>query len=237
MEWTLDQAKLEENPLMTKEGQAEILKLSEKYGIKIPSLTGDCFMQAPFWKLYGKDSEDRKEDLISILDACSNLGITQIVIPLVDGGRIENNDQDQALLEFLHDKERIILNRGIQILFESDFDPKRLRDFIKKYNNEIFGINYDIGNSAALGFDVEEEFAAYGDSIFNIHVKDRVLNGNTVPLGEGNADFMKVFKLLAFNNYKGNYILQTARANDGDHAGVLSSYKILVEGWIRENGS
>ena len=237
MEWTLDQERLSKNPLMTKQGRAEILELSKNYGIEIPSLTGDCFMQAPFWKLSGKDGEKRKEDLISILDACSKLGVALIVIPLVDEGRIDNNDQEKALLDFLYEKENTISNNGIQILFESDFDPKELKVFIGKFNSEIFGINYDIGNSAALGFDVEEEFEAYGDRIFNIHVKDRVLNGNTVPLGDGNADFTEVFKQLAKVNYNGNYILQTARATNGDHAGVLNLYKALVEGWIRENGS
>ena len=50
MEWTLDQERLYENPLMTNSGQKEIEDLSTKYNIKIPSLTGDCFMQYPFWK-------------------------------------------------------------------------------------------------------------------------------------------------------------------------------------------
>lgn len=48
MEWTLDQQHLYENPLMTSVGQEKIKSLSLEYGIKIPSLTGDCFMQSPF---------------------------------------------------------------------------------------------------------------------------------------------------------------------------------------------
>ena len=237
MEWTLDQEKLSKNPLMTKQGRAEIKELSKNFGIKVPSLTGDCFMQAPFWKLFGKDGENRKEDLISILDACFELGVALIVIPLVDEGRIENKDQENALLDFLHEKENIISNKGIQILFESDFDPKRLKAFIGKFNSEIFGINYDIGNSAALGFDVEEEFAAYGDRVINIHVKDRVLNGNTVPLGDGNADFNSVFKNLNSIGYQGNYILQTARSKSGDHSGVLIEYKRIIETLINNSGT
>ena len=47
MEWTLDQERLYESPLMTEIGQLEIIKLSHNYGIRIPSLTGDCFMQSP----------------------------------------------------------------------------------------------------------------------------------------------------------------------------------------------
>ena len=33
------------------------------------------------------------------------------------------------------------------------------------------GVNYDIGNSASLGFPSKEEFAAYGDKITDVHIK------------------------------------------------------------------
>jgi len=237
MEWTLDQDRLFESPLMTEIGQLEIIKLSHDYGIRIPSLTGDCFMQSPFWKLSGTEKKDRQNDLICILDSCAKVGITQIVIPLVDGGRIDNNEQSSALLDFLHEKETNISDRGIQIVFESDFGPDELKEFISQFNPLIFGINYDIGNSAALGFDVEKEFTAYGDRILNVHIKDRILRGTTVPLGDGNADFTKVFDRLAKLNYQGNYILQTARASNGDHAGVLSHYKSMAEQWVFTHGS
>ena len=45
----------------------------------------------------------------------------------------------------------------------------------------------DIGNSASLGLNPLDEFEAFGDRILNVHVKDRVLGGTTVPLGLGNA--------------------------------------------------
>jgi hexulose-6-phosphate isomerase len=49
LEWTLDHDDLAANPLMTAEGQAEILALSAAHGVAVSSITGDCFMQAPFW--------------------------------------------------------------------------------------------------------------------------------------------------------------------------------------------
>jgi len=64
MEWTLDQETLYKNPLMSEVGRNQIRFLSNKYHINIPSLTGDCFMQAPFWKASGRD----KNMLIGDLD-------------------------------------------------------------------------------------------------------------------------------------------------------------------------
>ena len=67
MEWTLDQKRLYENPFMTKEGQEEIRKLAHKYDISIPSLTGDCFMQAPFYKVKGNERDSLLQDLQNII--------------------------------------------------------------------------------------------------------------------------------------------------------------------------
>ena len=53
LEWTLDADRLPENPLMTSEGRATIEELSESHGVGVPSATGDCFMQAPLWKMTG----------------------------------------------------------------------------------------------------------------------------------------------------------------------------------------
>ena len=96
----------------------------------------------------------------------------------------------------------------------------------------MFGINYDIGNSASLGYNPCEELAAYGARIINVHVKDRLLGGRTVALGHGNADFEEVFSLLKNQGYRGNYILQTARADNDDHVGVLSKYFTMTQYWL-----
>ena len=73
--------------------------------------------------------------------------------------------------------------------------PKQVKHFISKLDSKYFGINYDIGNSASLGFDPKEEFTSYGKRISNVHIKDRVLNGGPVTLGKGNADFVKFFNI------------------------------------------
>jgi hexulose-6-phosphate isomerase len=79
-----------------------------------------------------------------------------------------------------------------------------------------FRINYDSGNSASLGYRPREEFAAYGARIGSVHVKDRVLGGGTVPLGEGNTDFASFFDCLGRVNYTGDFTLQVARGVAGD---------------------
>mgnify|MGYP001192308271 CR=1 FL=1 len=208
MEWTLDQQRLYENPIMTTSGQREILALCDKYDFCIPSLTGDCFMQAPFWKVNDAAYSDKlKTDFKAIINACGNIGIEFVVVPLVDDGSLENIEQENILVEFLLEQQFNLRDLGVRIVFESDFAPVELHRFIHRLNSDVFGINYDIGNSASLGLNPFEEFKLIGDRILNVHVKDRVLGGTTVPLGEGDADFNTVYRLLKSHNYKANYIL------------------------------
>lgn len=236
MEWTLDQERLHENPLLTPGGQQEIRALCGKHRVAIPSLTGDCFMQAPFWKARGERAAALEADFTAVARACAAVGIGLIVVPLVDNGRLDDRAQEDALVAFLGARAEFLSAHGLRVVFESDFPPGELARFIARLPPPLFGINYDIGNSAALGFSPREEFAAYGRRIVNVHVKDRLRGGTTVPLGTGSADFAAVFAALREIGYQGNFILQTARAADGRDAAVLSSYRDMVRAWMRQHG-
>lgn len=237
MEWTLDQDRLYENPLLTAAGQAEIRALCAQHGLTIPSLTGDCFMQAPFWKAEGETRASLLRDFEAIADACVAVGIHTIVVPLVDSGRLDDRAQEDLLVAELSARVGFLASRGLRVVFESDFPPAELARFIARLAAARFGINYDMGNSAAVGLDAAEELATYGDRVTNVHVKDRIRGGTTLPLGTGSCDFDRVFTALAAAGFTGTYILQTARAADGDHAGVLARYRDMTKAWIAAHGA
>lgn len=232
MEWTLDQDRLHENPLMTQSGRVEIRRLMTAHGVTVASLTGDCFMQAPFYKVEGAERARLLDDLKKIAESCAEVGIRFIVVPLVDNGRLETLAQEDNLRAGLEGIYPILKQRGMKVIFESDYPPAQLLAFIRSFPKSACGINYDIGNSASLGFEPVEEITTYGTWIDNVHVKDRKRGGSTVPLGTGDANFPAVFRTLAQTGYSGNLILQTARAADNDHAGVLCRYRDMVSGWL-----
>jgi len=228
MEWTIDHIRLYENPLMTKEGQHTIKGLMAKFSMRINSLTGDCFMQAPFYKKLGREREDLLTDFENIIRNSADIGISNILIPLVDEGRLENAEQMENLSDGLKQMKALLRKMNMRISFESDFIPQDLTNFINQFDSENFGITYDIGNSASLGYDFREEFKLYGNRIVNIHVKDRTMGGGSVPLGEGSADLAGVVNALENMGYQGHYILQTARAIDNNHGWVLKEYRDRV---------
>lgn len=228
MEWTIDSDRFEENPLITEHGNNAITSLISKYNIQIPSVTCDYFMENPPWK---NNFSEVKENIISIFNGMNRIKSQILVIPLVDNSSIFDSNCLKIVKLFFTELIPEMSKYNLRIAFESDFTPKKLAEFIGEFDINYFGINYDIGNSASLGFNPTEEIKAYGTRIINVHVKDRKLSGNTVPLSEGDADFPRIFRLLHEENYRGNLILQTARSKEGRDAEVLVKYKRLVEDW------
>lgn len=232
MEWTLDHEGLADNPLMRRSGREEIKQLCARHGVAISSVTGDCFMQAPFYRAEAREAQPLHDMLCRVLEASVALGIRYALIPLVDNGRLDTPQQAERLHRGLEAVVPLLRDGALKIVFESDFPPVTLKSWIANYPARFFGINYDIGNSASLGFDPAEEIAAYGARIDNVHVKDRLLHGATVPLGTGAADLPRALAALKAADYRGNYILQTARVADGAHEAALCRYRDMVRDWI-----
>jgi sugar phosphate isomerase/epimerase len=72
-----------------------------------------------------------------------------------------------------------------------------------------------IAHYEKAGFDIVEEFELYGNRISDIHIKDRELNGGSVELGSGNADFNLFLKLFEKLNFNGPIIMQVYRDDEG----------------------
>ena len=94
---------------------------------------------------------------------------------------------------------------------ETDLDPNNFKKLIEEFHPKKVFVNYDMGNSASLGYNPEIEIETLKNYIINVHIKDRLFKGSTVPLGKGSVNFDVVFKKLKAINYQGDFILQTAR--------------------------
>lgn len=228
VEWTLDHEDLAANPLMTTEGQAEIRALSSSHGVAVSSITGDCFMQAPFWKAQGAARTALMDEMATVIRAGATVGASIVMVPLVDNGSLSSVDEEAAVAEGMAALTPLLRENRVRVAFESDYPPMQLVRFIAGFPNDAFGINFDIGNSASLGWPPSEEIPLIAPRMINVHVKDRVHGGTTVPLGQGDADLPTVFRLLNEAGYDGFLILQTARAVDDDHVGVACAYRELV---------
>jgi hexulose-6-phosphate isomerase len=99
---------------------------------------------------------------------------------------------------------------------ETSLAPAPFAALLDRLPYQWLKANYDSGNSASLGYDPGEEFAAYGSRIGSVHIKDRVRGGATVPLGTGDADLDVLFEELDKIGYSGDLVLQVAREQPGN---------------------
>jgi L-ribulose-5-phosphate 3-epimerase len=215
IEFILDFNDAEESPLLKKGGIDEILAISQKTGVITKTICADYFMEAPLHS-NDKDVVEKSFQVLEILlETAKVLKITDIVIPCVDQSSLKTKEAVDRFVKQITKIIPTIEKENINLSLETDLAPKPFIELLDKLNSKNITVNYDIGNSAALGFDSDEELETYGDRITDIHIKDRVLGGGPVTLGEGNADFGKFFNKLKKFNYQGPFIMQAYRDDEG----------------------
>lgn len=215
IEFILDFEDYKLNPLFTNPGIVEIERVIQKTGIGVKSICADIFMDAPLHSENNIIAFRSVEILLTLITNASKLGVTDIVIPCVDHSSLKDlNDQSRLIANLLKPIE-LASKLNINLALETDLPPLPFLNLLNKFDSDIIKVNYDVGNSASLGFDIVEEFKLYGNRISDIHIKDRELNGGSVELGTGNADFNLFLKLFEKLDFKGPIIMQVYRDDEG----------------------
>jgi hexulose-6-phosphate isomerase len=161
-----------------------------------------------------KIRDENKQWLEQILINSKAIGAVGVEIPFVDASSIKTDLEIQEFISVTVEAFMLAEEIGMKISLETDLPPKDFKKLLEEINLDNVMANYDIGNSASLGYDPIEELESYGQKILNVHVKDRKLGGTTVPLGTGNADIKCVFEKLNEMRYEGGITMQAAR---GEH--------------------
>ena len=215
IEFILDFNDADKNPLLKPGGVDEIVNISRDTGVSVKTICADYFMEAPLHSNDNKVVEESLKVLEKLLEAAKVLKVTDIVIPCVDQSSLKTKEAVDEFVKQVAKIIPIIEKENINLSLETDLAPKPFIELLNKLNSKNISVNYDIGNSAALGFDSDKELELYGDRITDIHIKDRALGGGPVILGEGNADFVKFFRKLKEFDYQGPFIMQAYRDDEG----------------------
>lgn len=216
IEWIYEVYGAEANPIATDDGVALILEQTEKTGVQIRSICADYFMERPLVRASEREVEDRVDRLKWLLDRAVLLGVQRVVLPFVDASSIDSHEEQAQVAAILNDVAPACIETGLEIHLETSLAPTRFAELLAELPEIGFKVNYDSGNSASLGYDPTDEFAAYGERVGSVHIKDRKIHGGTVPLGAGDTDFGALFDCLAARGFSGDFVLQVARGTDGE---------------------
>ena len=214
IEWIYDLA--ENNPIISQDPN-ELKKLSSENDIKIDSVCADYFMEKKLFNVSTFELSSNLDKLKQLIRNCNKLEIKILEIPLVDSSSIQN---DAFRREFVSNLNSIIPyaeDNQVYLTLETDLPPELFCNLLEEFNHPNVVANYDIGNSISLGYDPSVELTTMSKWIKNIHVKDRLYNSGTVPLGSGSVDFELFFTLLSKINFSDSLIIQGAREDLVNH--------------------
>ena len=177
--------------------------------------------------------------LIKLINQCSKLGIRIIELPFVDSSSLLKKNKVNEIFENLKPIMSLLEKEKIIITLETDLPPEQLNNLLNKFNSPYIKANYDIGNSISNGFNPELELTILKKHIFNVHVKDRIFQGNTVTLGKGDVNFDAFFRTLAKINYEKDLIIQGAREDledtRVDPVKTCKKYLIFVKEYLSKS--
>ena len=228
IEWIYDEFGLGANPLDNPEGREELKRLSVRWGVSIRSLCADYFMEHPLCGVSRREREERVDKLKQVLAQASEIDIQRVVLPFVDNSSLATDSMKSEAIAILVDVATVAQALAMEIHLETDLGPASFAELLAELPTELIKVNYDSGNSSALGFRPKEEFDAYGERVGSVHIKDRVLGGKTVPLVEGDCDFSALFDVLRGIEYQGDFILQVARGRSGDEVELAKHNRAFV---------
>jgi L-ribulose-5-phosphate 3-epimerase len=221
------------NPIFTAEGLAEFDALKAEHNIATPALCGDWFMDVPLIRCSPAERDRREKHLHDLIPIAKRIGATRIVLPFVDNSKINGEYEKQAVIEILKRALPTAEKQGVELHLEADFNPEDFATFLARIEHPMLKVNWDSGNSSGLGYIATEEFAAYGQRIGSVHIKDRYKNPEggveTRPLGTGSADFDDVFTAIKTIDYKGGVTLQVARGADNDEINFIKTQLDFVK--------
>lgn len=216
IEFIFDFNDYELNPIWSVSGINEIKNISLNTGIDVCSICADFFMECPF---HADDIELRNlanSVATELIKKCGDLGVSNVVIPCVDHSSLKTPDEINIFTDEIQKVIPYAESFGVNLALETDLSPCQFKDLLTQLNSTSVKVNYDCGNSASLGYDYKKELEAYGSSISDLHIKDRIRDGGSVFLGLGDAKIKEfVGAFVSKFNFNGPVILQLYRDEEG----------------------
>ncbi len=178
--------------------------------VNISSISLDFLMNNP---IHTQKIEDLNWLIKKLNIVSKNFDNIRLNIPVEESSTISNSSELKNLqkkLFFLKKK----LSRNFLISLETDISPKNLKILLRKKNLRGIGINVDIGNVVANGYNIQDYFLNLTDLIYGIHLKNRSIlfsksqmlkNTSSLNFAIKNLSKLKNLHDITLQTYKDNY--------------------------------
>lgn len=214
------------NPIGFADGVLQLRASCQQYSVAVQTLIAHYFLERPILGAEGLERRHREEKLTWLIARCAAAGLEQMVLPFLENSTIQPAQEQEAVRLLTHALQ-VARRHRLALSVETSLPPERFADLLGACPG--LAVTYDCGNSAFLGYRWEDELRAYGCRITNVHIKDRRLGSGTVPLGQGDVDFPRLFAALRDLDYCGPFTLEAARGTPGGEVTWVAKQIAFVE--------
>jgi L-ribulose-5-phosphate 3-epimerase len=202
-----------ENPLMTESGRQRVLH----------------FMLHPFIRVSEAERLSSIAVLSDLIGNSARAGIKTILLPVLETCEVRDESEKLSLLQALAEPLELAQKLGVRLALEMELPGDEYRAFLERASHPALGAYYDSGNNTARGYDIVSAVHDLGHYLFGVHIKDRLVGGSSVLLGQGDTDFAGFFPALQAVGYAGPIILETPLGSDPlltarNHQAFVRSY-------------
>lgn len=208
IEWIFELNRFEDNPIWTSEGRKEINRRKNN-GVSVDSVCADYFLEKPFYRRKEYSLEQNINILKELIKKIADIDARTILLPVLEEAELRTGEEEKELAEALYQCIPLLEEYKIKIGLETELDAHKYLDVVSQFKSDCIGVYYDAGNCTFCGHDMKEDMEVLKDYIFNIHVKDRKIGGESVYLGTGDTNFREGIPYLIQSGFKGNFVLQT----------------------------
>jgi len=214
IEWIFELNNYKNNPIWTETGRRKICEIVTSSGVGIESVCADYFLKSPFYRV----TEDVRSDNICLLQTLirysSEIGAKTILLPVLEDSEIRDDDERKLLQDAIDQCIPFLEEYEIKLGIEAELPAREYLELVSYFNSPYVGAYYDSGNCAAKGFDMREDVQILSDKLMNIHLKDRLVGGQSTYLGCGACNFEGALPMLVKQGYEGLLVMQAYFGND-----------------------
>jgi hexulose-6-phosphate isomerase len=208
LEWIFEAPRAWENPLATVEGRRQIRRASRDSGVAVASVCGDYFMKH---QLSGGDEASRSAAacvLMRTIRWAAEIGATRILLPLLEEAALDTEEKREQILHTIGSCLPAAERFGIVLGLEMEVPAPTYGRIVSTFGHALVRVYYDTGNSTAQGIDIGHDIRPLLPRLEAVHIKDRLIGGQSQPLGCGAANFRGFFNALVQAGFSGDLVLQ-----------------------------
>ena len=214
IEWLFAAADYERNPIWTEAGVADIRKCILATGVSVVSICADYFVDHQILRMPDGERRHHLQLLNVLIERAAQLEVRVIVLPVLDAGELSDSTDDAILLESLMEPLALARSRGLTLALESNTPADRYLTLVRQAADPALSICFDTGNRVAHGLDIVADIHRLSPYVSEVHIKDRLLEGPNVPLGDGAAPLQAFLEAVTSVSYSGPFILETTAGDD-----------------------